>query len=391
MRAEIQSNAAKNQQQRIKQTERFVERFRSKATKARQVQSRVKALEKEVIIEEPDTATDALNFKFTLGRISGRKAVAVENITKVYGDLKVLENADGYIERGDKIALIGANGRGKSTLLRIVAGTESFEGNVALGHNTDLAFYAQHQLESLNVENEVLDELKQAGSEKNESELRNVLGCFLFKGDDVFKKIKVLSGGEKSRVALAKTLISKSNFLLLDEPTNHLDIRSVNILAEAVRSFEGSCLIVSHDRHFIRRTANKIWYIEDLKLKEYPGTYDEFVWKTEHQLKETEAEQGKEKKAAKAEKKAKKSRPGRSATEATLKKTAEELKKVENRLEELERKIDRAEADLAKPEIYGDSEKLGRADARYRKLKTELEQLTAEWENLMLKAEEAGG
>ena len=229
LRQEIQQNAYENQQQKIRQTERFIERFRAKATKSRQVQSRIKALDRMDMIEEVVDDTAAVNFKFKFSQQPGRFIVTLKNISKSYGTLELLKNTSISIERGDKIALIGANGKGKSTLLRIISDTEPIEGERALGFNVIPAFFAQHQLEALHVDNEILDELKQAGSGKTDQELRNVLGCFLFSDEDVFKKIKVLSGGEKSRVALAKTLISEANFLLLDEPTNHLDFISENI------------------------------------------------------------------------------------------------------------------------------------------------------------------
>ena len=189
------------------------------------------------------------------------------------------------MKAGDKIALIGANGKGKSTLLRIIDGSEPIDGERILGHNVIDSFYAQHQLESLDVNNTLLDELKMTGTGKLETELRSILGCFLFTGDDAFKKIKVLSGGEKSRVALAKVLISEANFLLLDEPTNHLDMMSVNILIQALQQYEGSFVVVSHDRFFVSEIANKIWYIEDEEIKVYPGTYDEYeTWQEQRIL-----------------------------------------------------------------------------------------------------------
>ncbi|WP_339610072.1 ABC-F family ATP-binding cassette domain-containing protein, partial [uncultured Roseivirga sp.] len=278
MREEIQKNAFENQQQQIKQTEQFIERFRSKATKARQVQSRVKSLERMDKIEDIVDDSMVMNFKFGFKQKSGRSIIELDNISKAYGNLTILKNTTAKIERGDKIALIGANGKGKSTLLRVIAGTEKVTGERKEGFNVLTTFYAQHQLEALNVNNEILQELSQAGSEKSEMELRAILGCFLFSNEDVFKKIKVLSGGEKSRVALAKTLISEANFLMMDEPTNHLDFLSVNILIQALQQYEGTFLIVSHDRHFISQIANKIWYIEDHQIKEYPGTYDEYVY-----------------------------------------------------------------------------------------------------------------
>ncbi|WP_373521506.1 ABC-F family ATP-binding cassette domain-containing protein, partial [Aquiflexum sp.] len=284
-RMEIQQNAYENQQQMIKQTERFIERFRAKATKSNQVQSRVKALDRLDRVNEVVDDNISVNFKFRFSQKSGRDVVVLDHVSKAYGDLVILRDTTARIERGDKIALIGANGKGKSTLLRIIDGTEPIKGKREQGHNVIKSFYAQHQLEALNVDNEILQEMVQAGSKKTETELRNVLGCFLFTNEDVFKKIKVLSGGEKSRVALAKTMISEANFLLLDEPTNHLDMQSVNILIQAMEQYEGTFITVSHDRHFIRGVANKIWYIENSQIKEYPGTYDEYVfWKSQQDL-----------------------------------------------------------------------------------------------------------
>src|SRR5882724_6822757 len=266
------------QQAKIRQTERFIERFRAKATKSKQVQSRVKALNRMDKIEEVVSDVAEVNFRFTFKQTSGRHVVTLKDISKSYGPLEILNHSTTVIERGDKIALIGANGKGKSTLLRILANTEPVEGERTIGYNVIYGFYAQHQLESLLVENEILDELKQAGSGKTEQELRNVLGCFLFSDEDVFKKIKVLSGGEKSRVALAKTLISEANFLLLDEPTNHLDFISENILIQSLQQYQGSFITVSHNRHFVNQVANKIWYIENHQIKEYPGTYEEYEY-----------------------------------------------------------------------------------------------------------------
>ena len=278
LRNELQKNAFENQQAQIRQTERFVERFRAKATKARQVQSRVKALERMDRVDDVIEENAAVNFKFNFGKQSGRHVSILDNVSKSYPGIEILKNTSATIERGDKIALIGANGKGKSTLLRVIDGDEKIEGESKMGFNVVPSFFAQHQLEALDIENEILEELKQFGSGKTEQELRSVLGCFLFSDDDVFKKIKVLSGGEKSRVALAKTLISEANFLLLDEPTNHLDIQSVNILIQALQQYQGTFALVSHDRYFVKEVANKIWWIEDQQIKEYPGTYEEFVW-----------------------------------------------------------------------------------------------------------------
>ncbi len=276
-RDELQQRAYDNQQQFIKQQERLIDRFKAKASKATMAQSRMKMLDKIDRIEEVQNDEVVMNLKFKVRQQPGKVLVTLKDVGKKYGEQVILEHANVQIERGDKIALIGANGKGKSTLLRIIDKSEPITGEVEYGYNVEKTFYAQHQLESLNVNNEILEELAQMGSSKLENELRTILGSFLFSGDDVYKKIKVLSGGEKARVALAKALVNEANFLLLDEPTNHLDIQSMNILIQALQQFEGTFITVSHDRFFISQIANKIWWIEDEELKEYQGSYDE--WK----------------------------------------------------------------------------------------------------------------
>jgi ATP-binding cassette, subfamily F, member 3 len=274
--------------------------------------------------------------------------------------------------------LIGANGKGKSTLLRIIAGEEPIEGERIMGYNVIRAFYAQHQLESLNTENEILEELLQAGSGKTEQQLRNVLGCFLFSDEDVFKKIKVLSGGEKSRVALAKTLISEANFLLLDEPTNHLDFISENILIQALQQYKGSFVVVSHNRHFVGQIANKIWYIEDKQIKEYPGTYDEY----EYWRKKTQAD---EKPEPLKMKKTEPAKPKQQETAAQEKKKSleKDLRKVEEQLTELESKKKSMEEEMAKPEVYNDFNQLKKIQFEFGKLEKELSRVTEKWEELI--------
>ena len=279
IRAELQQNAYANQQQKIKQTEQFIERFRSKATKAKQVQSRIKALDRLDKVAPVAQNNAAIKFNFSLQQQPGKVVASLEHIDKAFGSLTILKDASAQIERGDKIALVGANGKGKSTLLRIIAGQESLDaGESILGHNVNPAFFAQHQLEALHLEHTIFEELKLVGVDRNETELRRIAGMFLFKKDDVFKKIRVLSGGEKSRVALAKVLLTEANFLMLDEPTNHLDMMSINILAQTLQQYEGTCVLVSHDRHFVSQVATKIWYIEDQQIKVYPGTYEEYQY-----------------------------------------------------------------------------------------------------------------
>lgn len=388
LRREIQQNAFENQQQKIRQTERFIERFRSKATKARQVQSRVKALDRMDMVHEVVDENVAVNFKFSFSQKSGRFVSTIDKVSKSYGDLRILENSSIQIERGDKIALIGANGKGKSTLLRIISGTEPLQGGSSeYGYNVIPAFFAQHQLEALDLKNEILEELKQAGSGKQELELRSVLGCFLFSGDEVFKKIGVLSGGEKSRVALAKTLISEANFLLLDEPTNHLDMQSVNILSQALHQYEGSFVVVSHDRQFVSEIANKIWYIEDHQIKEYPGTYAEYsLWRAELESKKVpdiEAAAPTKPKAAKQ-----KQKPRSSAEEQTLKRLKRELAQVEEEVAAKEESVSKTEALLALPENYEDTAKLQELNSKYEAQKQALQEEHDRWEALAMQIDE---
>ena len=222
-RISLQQRAYENQQEFIRQQERFIDRFRAKASKAAQAQSALKRLEKLERIEDVEVERPNIKINFRVDKTPGKVLVELKDVSKSFGENIIVEHTSIEIDRGDKIALIGANGKGKSTVLRIIAGTETFGGERKWGHNVEEGFYAQHQLEALNINNTVLDEMKECGSQKTELELRTLLGCFLFSGDEVEKKIRVLSGGEKARVALAKTIISKANFLLLDEPFSHLD------------------------------------------------------------------------------------------------------------------------------------------------------------------------
>ena len=279
-RVEIQQRAFENQQDYIKQQEKFIERFKAKASKAAQAQSIQKRLDKLDVIEDVKIERPNIRINFAVDKTPGKVLVDLKGVGKAFPNVQILDNAFAEIERGDKIALIGANGKGKSTLLRIVAGMEKFEGERVWGHNVEESFYAQHQLESLNLNNTILKEVQECGTKNTELELRALLGCFLFGGDEIDKKIKVLSGGEKARVALTKTIISKANFLMLDEPTNHLDMVTVELLAEALTKYDGTIILVSHDRYFISKTANKIWEIEDEKIIEFKGDYKEWLeWK----------------------------------------------------------------------------------------------------------------
>ncbi len=376
LRNEIQRSSFLNQQQKIKQTEQFINRFRAKSSKARQVQSKVKSLDRLDKISDVVDSNPVVNFRFNFKQKSGRQVIKLDNITKKFDEIEIFKNTTASIERGDKIALIGANGKGKSTLLRIIDGTESLqEGKREPGFNLIKGFYAQHQLDALHTENEILEELKQAGSGKSEQELRNVLGCFLFSDDDVFKKIKVLSGGEKSRVALAKTLISEANFLLLDEPTNHLDFQSENILIQALQQYLGTFIIVSHNRHFIAQTANKIWYIENQEIKEYPGTFEEFeYWYS--QKEEAAAKPAKSKK-----KSSKNSKPKTSPDEISVLKN--KLQQIESKIESLEQDVKDLESKLTVQDIYADTDLLQEATQAYEAAKENLVEANKAWDSLV--------
>lgn len=378
LRSEIQRGEFKNQQAKIKQEERLIERFKAKASKAKMAQSRIKALDKLERVEDVDDDNPTVNFSFKFTKTSGRHVVRLENVTKSYPNVDILDNAEATIEKGDKIALIGANGKGKSTLLRIIAGTETFKGKVETGHNVTTTFFAQHQLESLHLDNSILEELQAFAPKHSDTELRSLLGCFLFTGDDVFKKIRVLSGGEKSRVALAKSLTTDSNFLILDEPTNHLDIQSVNILIQALQQYEGTFISVSHDRYFLDSVANKIWFIEEEKIKEYPGTYAEFeVWNSKRVIPPSKSIPVVPTK--KEEKKPVNTNPD---NKQQLKKLNQDLSKLESLIEELEKAIKEKEAEMADPEIFNNQDKLSLINNAYISDKSALEKAQHDWETL---------
>lgn len=405
LRIEMQKRAYENQQDYIRQNERLVERFRAKASKAAMAQSIMKKLDKLERIEDTNLERPNIKINFSIDKTPGKVLCTVKDISKSFGTTKIVEHTSAEINRGDKIALIGANGKGKSTLLRIVAGTETFEGERVWGHNVVDSFYAQHQLESLNLSNSILEEMEGAGSGKTTLELRTLMGCFLFGGEDIDKKIKVLSGGEKARVALAKTIVSKANFLLLDEPTNHLDMHSVELLIEALNKYEGSFILVSHDRYFVSKTANKIWEIDNYEIKEFNGGYDEWLeWKERmaaNSIGETTKPKPVEIRKVQAEIKEKEQKhtevanavePQSTAINKELKK---ELQKHKNRFQQLEEQIAKLnktktelEAQLASPDIYSDRNKFVVAETAYKNAGLELDILNQEYETVFEKVME---
>ena len=398
LRVELQQRAYENQQDYIRQQERFIERFKAKASKAAAAQSAMKRLDKIEKIEQSGIERPNMRINFQVDKQPGKVLVSLKGVTKKFGDLTIIENAAVEINRGDKIALIGANGKGKSTVLRIIAGAESFEGERVWGHNVDESFYAQHQLEALNLNNDVLGEMKTAGSGKTELELRSLLGAFLFSGDDVEKKIKVLSGGEKARVALAKVIVSKANFLLLDEPTNHLDIHSVELLVQALNQYEGTFLLVSHDRYFISKAANKIWEIEDNLIKEFKGGYEEWAeWKERKKKNEAVKTRGNSKEAKLTpvvSKPASERQPPAGSGAASgklseekkeLQRTQKQFAKTEEQLAALNRKKTQIELDLALPENYTDKTKFFQLENMYKQVQKDLSEVTQQYETLFEK------
>jgi ATP-binding cassette, subfamily F, member 3 len=397
MRISIQQKAYENQKDYIKQQERFIERFKAKASKAAAAQSAIKRLDKIERLENVEMEKPDMRIQFRIDRPPGKVLVQLKDAGKSFGDNLIIEHAEAEIERGDKIALIGANGKGKSTVLRIVAGTEPFTGERIWGHHVDASFYAQHQLESLNLNDSVLEEMKQAGSGKNELELRTLLGCFLFSGDDVDKKIKVLSGGEKARVALAKTIAGKANFLLLDEPTNHLDIHSCELLAEALNKYEGSYILVSHDRYFISKTANKIWEIDNGRIKEFKGSYAEWTEWNKRMSLQGKPNAGKSKIEKPVEVMEKPVPVQVSPVNKEIKRHLQKQQKIVEQLDESIKRLrldsSRLEQKLSEPEIYADRQKFLVAESEYKKaalsLSIALQTYESELEKLMELEEKA--
>ncbi|QOY87003.1 ABC-F family ATP-binding cassette domain-containing protein [Paludibaculum fermentans] len=271
--------AYRNQQERIEQLEAFINRFRYQATKAKQVQSRIKELEKIERIEIPPEEK-AIHFSFPQPKASGRVVAEFTNVSKAYGDRVILDKVNFAIERGERVALVGVNGAGKSTLIKLLAGTESLtRGDYKIGHNVQPDYFAQDQYKELDTDSRLLDDLMSVANGKTVTELRSLLGCFLFSEDDVFKQIGVLSGGERNRYALARMLLNPSNFLLLDEPTNHLDLRAKDVLLESLQAFTGTVVFVSHDRYFIDKLATKVYEIANGEVEVFPGNYEDYQYR----------------------------------------------------------------------------------------------------------------
>ncbi|HSD62865.1 MAG TPA: ATP-binding cassette domain-containing protein [Ignavibacteriaceae bacterium] len=369
------------QQKKIKETERFIERFRYKATKARQVQSRIKKLEKLELIELPDSLDD-IYIKFPEPPSSGKINIELKKVTKSYGEIIVLENLDFVVNRGEKIAFVGPNGAGKTTLSKIIAGVLPFDGGERIhGHNTIISYYAQDVADNLDPDLEVIEAVEGIAEDKTIGQLRSLLGSFLFTGDDVFKKTGVLSGGEKSRIALAKILLTKSNFIILDEPTNHLDISSKKILQRALIDFKGSLLLVSHDVDFLSPIVNRVVEIRKGKIKNFAGGIEYYIEKRgqlnvenlqKETVKENEQITRKDQKRIEAEFRQKKY----TATK-DLNKKVEMLEKKIAELEEYEKIL---EKELTLPGTYTNPETAREKNKEFQNVKSELEIYLSEWE-----------
>ena len=373
------------QQKKIQETQKFIERFRYKATKSKQVQSRIKQLEKVELVELPENKSE-INIRFSEPPQSGRTPIKLRSIYKSYGDKKVFEGIDFELEKGEKIAFVGPNGAGKSTLAKIIAGVIDFNsGERILGHNTIVSYYAQDVADNLNPDLDIIESVDGIAENKTVGQLRSLLGSFLFSGDDVFKKVGVLSGGEKSRVALCKILLTKANFIMLDEPTNHLDFNSKLILQKALLDFKGSLILVSHDVDFLRPITTKVVDIRKGKLKTYLGNIDYFLSEREFFFQErdkstpvkkekVETINRKEQKRLEAE--------IRQQKHKATKDLSKEISKWEEKINAYENEIKNFEKQLANPEIYTESVTAKETTSKFNRTKSDLDSAIKKWEEL---------
>jgi len=403
--------AYKNQREQIEHLEAFINRFRAQATKAKQVQSRIKELEKIERIEIPEEEP-VIHFKFPQPPPSGRMVVEAEGLAKSYGAKQVFTNARFSIERGDRVALVGVNGAGKSTLIKLLTGAEApTSGTVRLGHNVASEYFAQDQYKVLDGDARMLDDISRAAIKVPESALRSLLGCFLFSGDDVFKTLGVLSGGERNRFALARILVSPSNFLLLDEPTNHLDMRAKDVLLDALAAFSGTVVFVSHDRYFIDRLATRVLEVENGAITAYEGTYEDYRRKKEQLAFAAATPERSAKPQAVA-----KVRPAESGTTIIIEGGPDDIdeeqapvsatgsrarrlnpikqKQMEERCAFLEEEIPRIEASIEHTEqqlgVFVSATETQRLSDLAAELRRQLTALTVEWEELTVQLEEQG-
>lgn len=377
-----QLNAQKNQEKEIQQAERLIEKFRAKSTKASMAQSLIKKLDKIERIEVDEDDNSVMRLRFPISITPGKVVTEIEKLSKSYGENQVLHDINLLIERQSKTAFVGQNGQGKSTLAKIMVGELAYEGHLKLGHNVEIGYFAQNQAEYLDGSKTVLDTMIDAANEKNRSKVRDILGSFLFRGDEVEKYVKVLSGGERNRLALAKMLLQPFNVLVMDEPTNHLDIKSKHVLKQALQNFEGTLILVSHDRDFLQGLTNKVYEFKDQKIKEYLGDIDFYL----DQRKAENFRAIEKKNAAKPLKKKSKDKPNDFEDQKKLKALKNKLSTVESKISTLEKEIATIDHELlmaydttiAKPDFFD----------KYQKKKKDLEVLMGRWEKLTTDLEE---
>jgi ATP-binding cassette subfamily F protein 3 len=386
--------AYRNQRERIEQLEAFISRFRYQASKARQVQSRIKELERvERIAIPPEERT--IHFSFPQPKPSGRIVAEVSGLAKSYGPKEVFRDVGFLIERGDRIALVGVNGAGKSTLIKLLAGREApTAGEYRLGHNAQPDYFAQDQYKELDADARILDDLGAMSPQSRETELRNLLGCFLFSGDDVFKKIGVLSGGERNRYALLRMLLHPANFLLLDEPTNHLDLRAKDVLLEALSKYTGTVVFVSHDRYFIDKLATRVFEVGGGRVEVFPGNYEDYLWRKTNGA---GSESGRRDSATTADRPTAQDQSfglpavvpdnGNGAAKESKKRLNPiKRKQMEDRVQQIEKEIARAEAAIAHCESelqsFVSAEETQRVTQELDQRRSELQSLMGEWEEL---------
>ncbi len=393
--AQLEAQAA-NQSRRVEQVEKFIERFRAKNTKATQVKSKIKMLEKMDKVETFQKSK-TIQFRFPQPKRTGRLVADVRNLCKSYGDVTVYSDFSILVERGFKVALVGENGAGKSTLLKLLAGVIEYEkGDIILGTNVTRAYFAQHQIESLNGSHTVLESLEEVAGHLLRTRKQNILGAFLFSGDDVQKKVSVLSGGERSRLSLARMLASPASFLLLDEPTNHLDMRSCEMLAAALTDYEGTLVTISHDRYFLDGIIDRVWEVNAGSIKEYIGSYSDYEWAKSreaetHAAKEQESTAPEKTSSSKKDKQRKRQEAeARNQRYRTLKPLQDRLKKVEQKLETIIQEKQAVETQLADSELYHDDQKpeLVKTLEQQKDLAWQEDKLTKEWDLLSEKIED---
>ena len=372
---EQQLASQKNQEKKIQQTEKLIEKFRAKASKASMAQSLIKKLDKIDRIEVDEEDNAVMNVRFPVSVTPGKVVLEIDDVSKSYSEKEVLSHVSLLVERGSKIAFVGQNGQGKTTLAKMIIGETDYQGTIKLGHNVQLGYFAQNQADYLDGELTVLDTMYHAADDTNRMKIRDILGSFLFRGDEVDKKVKVLSGGERNRLALAKMLLSDFNVLVMDEPTNHLDIKSKNVLKKALQQFEGTLIIVSHDRDFLQGLTDKVYEFKNKNIKEYLGDID-FYLEQRAVANFREMEQQKETLSAPA--KTTTSAEKLSFEQQKQQKAAQnKLNKIENQIAALEEELKQMDVQMGQGVQSNDYYK------EYEQKKKMLEELMTEWENLM--------